>query len=165
MSKLSLIVAMDQNRLIGNSGKLPWHIPWDLQYFKRITMNANVIMGRRTYESIGKVLPNRTNIIITSDQNYIVSNGIVVNYIEDALRYAIDTGKETFVIGGSSIYEQSLHLVDLLYLNEIQAKFEGDSYFPQLDQKVWSVDKEEIIEAIGENGVVYTIKRRIMKRI
>jgi len=163
MNKLSMIVATDINGLIGSDGKLPWHIPWDLKYFKKTTLNSNIIMGRTTYESIGKVLPNRTNIIVTSDQSYAIENAIVVNNIEKAMEHT-STVKETFVIGGRSIYEQFLPFVDRLYLNEIQEQFNGDTYFPNIDDDDWIVDSEDIVEAISGDMITYTIKSKVLRR-
>lgn len=163
MKKLSMIVATDIDGLIGCDGKLPWYIPWDLQYFKKTTLNSNIIMGRTTYESIGKVLPNRTNIIITSDQNYAIENAIVVNNIEKALEHT-NTEIETFVIGGRSVYEQFMPLVDNLYINEIQERFNGDTYFLKIHETDWTIESEDIIEAISGDMITYTIKRKVLKR-
>ncbi|PYY28180.1 dihydrofolate reductase [Paenibacillus illinoisensis] len=157
MSKLSIIVATDQNGLIGNQGKLPWHIPWDLKYFKEKTLGANVIMGRTTYESIGKALPNRTNIILTSNKSFMADNCVVINNIDEVLRFAADSDKDTFIIGGSSIYEQTLALVDEMYMNIIQTVFAGDTYFPSYCAENWSTVKEQIVETTA-NNTSYKIK-------
>lgn len=163
MSKLSIIVATDQNGLIGNQGKLPWHIPWDLKYFKEKTIGANVIMGRTTYESIGKALPNRTNIVLTSDEHYHANNCIVVNNIEQVLNYAKESTSETFVIGGSSIYKQFISYVDDMFINEIQSMFVGDSYFPEYNREEWNIAHEQLVETTAD-GVGYKIKVKYIKK-
>ncbi|PYE51450.1 dihydrofolate reductase [Paenibacillus barcinonensis] len=165
MSKLSIIVAMDENRLIGNNGKLPWYIPWDLKYFKEKTMFKNIVMGRNTYESIGNVLPNRTNIVLTSDLNFKSEGCIVVNNIEDVLQYIDKSDIESFIIGGSSLYEQFIPLVDEMYINLIQHTFKGDSYFPSYDENDWDICTEETVEVTGDK-TVYKIKtKHLIKKI
>nr|WP_145401748.1 dihydrofolate reductase [Paenibacillus xylanexedens] len=163
MSKLSIIVATDKNGLIGNNGKLPWYIPWDLQYFKEKTVGKNVIMGRKTYESIGKALPNRTNIILTSDSKYKAKDCIIVHNIEDVVSLSEHSNKETFIIGGSNVYDQFLPIVDNLYINEIQYRFRGDSYFPLIDEEEWNIVTEETVEATG-NATIYKIKVKYLKK-
>ncbi|WP_063562892.1 dihydrofolate reductase [Paenibacillus sp. O199] len=164
MSKLSIIVAMDKNGLIGCEGKLPWHIPWDLKYFREKTLGANVVMGRTTYKSIGKALPHRTNIILTSDKNYKTNNCIVVNNIDEVLRYTEKSTADTFVIGGSSIYQQFLPYVDDMYINQIQSVYNGDAYFPQWDKEEWDTVQEQVVETT-EDDTVYKIKVKYIKRI
>ncbi|MCP1184923.1 dihydrofolate reductase [Paenibacillus sp. 1781tsa1] len=146
MSKLSIIVATDKNGLIGNDGRLPWHIPWDLKYFKEMTVGKNLIMGRKTYESIGKILPNRTNIILTTKENYQAEGCIVVNNMDEVIKIANESIVDSFVIGGSSIYEQFIARVEDMYINEIQSVFEGDAYFPTYDENEWDVTEEQLIE-------------------
>ncbi|WP_340032662.1 dihydrofolate reductase [Paenibacillus sp. FSL K6-1122] len=164
MSKVSIIVAMDKNRLIGDMGRLPWHIPWDLKYFKEMTLNKNVVMGRTTYESIGKALPYRTNIVLTSDSNYTAKDCIVVNNISEVYDYINESNQDTFIIGGSSIYEQFLPLVDSMFINEIQHTFNGDSYFPLFDENEWDIVTEQTIEAT-EDVTTYKLRVKYIKRI
>ncbi|WP_336761293.1 dihydrofolate reductase [Paenibacillus sp. USHLN196] len=164
MSILSIIVAMDENRLIGNNGKLPWHIPWDLKYFKEKTMFKNIVMGRNTYESIGKVLPNRTNIVLTSDLNFKAEGCIVVNSIDDVLQYADKSDRESFIIGGSSIYEQFIPLVDEMHINLIQHTFKGDSYFPSYDENDWDIYTEETVEVTGDKTVYKINTKHLIKK-
>ncbi|RPK31740.1 dihydrofolate reductase [Paenibacillus xylanexedens] len=163
MSKLSIIVATDKNGLIGSKGKLPWHIPWDLTYFKEKTTGANVIMGRKTYESIGKTLPNRTNVILTSNSDYNQKGCIIVNNIDDVLKLSADSHNETFIIGGSKVYEQFIPIVEDLYINEIQHTFHGDSYFPNFNGDEWDIYTEETMETT-EDAEIYKIKVRHLKR-
>src|SRR3990167_10858678 len=127
--KVSIIVAVaGEKRVIGKKGSLPWYIPQELKRFKEITMGHPIIMGRKTHESIGRVLPGRTNIIITREPNYQAEGCIVVHSLEEALRQVQD--EEVFVIGGGEIYKQALPLADKLYLTYIDKEIEGDTFFP-----------------------------------
>ena len=135
--KISIIVAIaGEKRVIGRKGGLPWHLPEELKWFKTITMGHPIIMGRKTYESIGRILPGRTNIIIAHDPNYSVEGGLVVDSLEEALRYAqgkLD-GDEIFIIGGGQIYEEAINLADKLYLTYIDKEVEGDTFFPDYSE-------------------------------
>ncbi|PWJ39393.1 dihydrofolate reductase [Sediminitomix flava] len=138
----SIIVAKALNDVIGNGNKLPWYLPADLKHFKQQTEGHHVIMGRKTFESIvdrnGKPLPNRTNIIVTSDREYYADGCVCVHSIEDAIAYAKDAGEdEAFIIGGAQVYEQSIDLVDVLYITEVKDSFEGDVYFPSVMMENW----------------------------
>ena len=135
---ISLIAAMDKNHLIGKNNDLPWRLPADLAYFKKVTMGNTIVMGRKTFESIGKPLPGRENVIVTSQQDYKVEGASIVHSIEELLQLDKDS-KELFVIGGARLYEQTLAHADRLYLTEIQEQFEGDAYFPAIDEYKWSV--------------------------
>lgn len=145
-----MIVAHDLNYVIGKDNDLIWHIPEDLKYFKKITMNKRVVMGRKTFESIGKLLPNRINIIITSDYDYKVEGAIVYNSL-DELR---TNESEYIIIGGTTIYEQLLNEVDVLFATVIEHEFEGDSYFPKYNHLFDIVDSKEVITS----GDQYSIK-------
>lgn len=129
---LSLIVAMDRNNGIGYDNGLPWHIPEDLRFFRETTIHKPVIMGRLTYESIGRPLPDRTSIVLSRDPNYQSYGIVAVTSLQDALGLLSlqKTCYEAFVIGGSAIYEQALPLVDRMYVTHIDAEFKVDSYFP-----------------------------------
>lgn len=145
---------MSENRVIGKKGVLPWYIPGDLKRFRERTTGHPIIMGRKTYESIGKPLPKRTNIIITRDENYKVDGGIVVNSLEKSLREA--QGKETeeiFVIGGGEIFKQSLPLTDRLYLTIVHQKIDGDVYFPEYSEFTKEIFKQDE----ESNGYKYTL--------
>lgn len=127
---ISLISAMGRNRVIGINNTLPWRLPADLKHFKQITLGKPVLMGRKTYESIGKPLPDRTNIIISGDSNYQIPGCSVVNSIDAALAAA--TGyEEIMVIGGAALYQQLLPRADRLYLTLIDENFNGDAWFPE----------------------------------
>jgi len=126
---INIIVATSKNRVIGKSNDLIWHLPADLKRFKEMTTHNTIIMGRKTYESIGKPLPNRRSIVITRDINYKLYGCDVVNSLEEALELCDDN---CFVIGGGEIYKQSLIYADKIYLTEIDEDFDGDTYFPEL---------------------------------
>ena len=129
MTEISIIVAVGKNNVIGSDGKLPWHMPADLKRFKELTTGKPVIMGRKTYESIGKPLPNRTNIILTRSADYEAGGCIVVNSLDEALE-ATEGEKEAMIIGGASIYAQFLPKARRIYMTQIDALIEGDVYFP-----------------------------------
>ncbi len=137
---ISCIVAKAKNNVIGLNNKMPWHISEDLKYFKRITSGHSIILGRKNFESIGKALPNRTNIIITRDKAYKCPGCIIANSIERALKIAYDQGDtEVFIIGGGQIYAQTQEYWDKLYVTEIEESFEGDVFFPILNIKEWKM--------------------------
>ncbi len=133
---LSIIVAMDTNNLIGNNNALPWHLPADFAYFKRTTTGFPVIMGRKTYESIGRPLPNRQNIIVTRDPNFSADRCQTIPSLDEIPR------TDAFILGGSTIYEQMLSRVDRLYITRIHHEFTGDAYFPKLSEE-WQLTSEE----------------------
>lgn len=136
MSRLSLIVAMARNRVIGIENRLPWHLPGDLKYFKGLTMGHHIIMGRKTYESIGKPLPGRITVIVTRDPDYSQEGCLVAHSLAEAIELAKDDS-EAFFVGGSSLYAQALPLADRMYITEIRADFEGDAHFPEFDKGDW----------------------------
>jgi dihydrofolate reductase len=143
--KISLIVAMASNRVIGNNNHMPWHLSADLKKFKKITMGAPILMGRKTYESIGRPLPGRTNIIISRNSEYRQGGCLVFNDIEAAIKKGCETAGEIFVIGGSGLYEAILPIADTLYLTIINKEFEGDTFFPDIDLNAWTeVERENI---------------------
>ena len=136
MTRLSLIVAMDENRLIGNDNQLPWHLPADLAFFKRTTMGKPILMGRKTFQSIGRPLPGRRNIVITRDRNFVAQGCELSNSIDAALALCGDA-EEVMLIGGASLYEQTLERADTLYITRIQHAFNGDTWFPEFDESDW----------------------------
>lgn len=133
---ISFIVALTDDHVIGRDNQLPWHIPADLAHFRRMTTGKPVVMGRRTYESIGKPLPNRHNIVITRDTSFRAEGCTVVHSIEDALAAAGDV-PEIMVIGGAEIFNTLLPRADRLYLTYVHAEIEGDTFFPPLDPDAW----------------------------
>ncbi|WP_102263314.1 dihydrofolate reductase [Mesobacillus jeotgali] len=142
---ISLIWAMDENRVIGYHNQLPWRLPEDLKFFKRVTMGHPIAMGRKTYESIGKPLPGRENIVITRDEDYGPEGCTVIHSIEEMLAYAAENkSEEIFVIGGAEIFKEVLHHADKLYLTMIHHQFEGDTFFPVFDIDKWELESREI---------------------
>jgi len=140
---LSIIAAMDRNRLIGNNNALPWHLPADFAHFKKITMGKPILMGRKTYDSIGRPLPGRLNIVLTRSENLQIEGVEVVTSFQDAKKL-LSESQELMVIGGSGIYQLLLNEVDRIYLTIVDETFEGDAWFPELDMQQWQqVEKVE----------------------
>ena len=139
---ISSIVAVSENNVIGKDNSLIWHLPADMKFFKEKTTGHCVITGRKNYESIPekfRPLPNRINIVITRQKEYIAPGAIVVGSLEEAFEKASQTGNdEVFIIGGAEIYKQSMHLTDKLYVTKIHHNFEGDAFFPEIDPKHWT---------------------------
>ena len=141
---ISLIVAHSSNRVIGIDGQLPWHIPDDLKYFKSITMGKPIIMGRKTFDSIGKPLPGRLNIIITKNTDLTIEECVVVNNLEAAITEAKNYFKtqdtdqeEIFIIGGAQIFKQSMEFANKIYITEVHAEYAGDVFFDELSDNDW----------------------------
>ena len=143
---ISMIAAMAKNRVIGLDNDMPWHLPADLKHFKQTTLGKPVIMGRKTYESIGKALPGRLNIVVTRDTHYQLDDAVVVNTCEqaiDAAKNHVSGAQEVMIIGGGTIYQHFLPLCERLYLTQIDLEVEGDTYFPDYNAyaewtKSWS---------------------------
>ncbi len=138
-----MIAAVARNRVIGRAGALPWHLPGDLAHFRRTTLHKPLIMGRRTYESIGKPLPLRENVVVTRDATFTASGCTVAHSVSEALALCADRG-ETIVIGGASLYTECLERAERLYLTQVHADLEGDVWFPALDLRAWNeVERRE----------------------
>ena len=142
MIAISIVVAMSRNRGIGRGNQLPWQLPEDLQNFKSITMGKPLIMGRKTYDSIGRPLPGRTNIVVTHSQRWFPSTVLIANSFEEALSLAKGVcyqtgGSEVMVIGGEMIYRAALPIVSRLYLTEVEAEIAADTFFPDFDKAQW----------------------------
>lgn len=159
---LSAIVAMSENRVIGIDNQLPWRIPADLKHFKTITTGHPILMGRKTFESIGRPLPNRTNIILTRNANYDAPGCVVVTSIDDAIAKA-DPATEIFIIGGAEIYQQCLARVDQLYLTIVHEQFEGDAFFPELNSMEWR--EEDRVDHVADNENPYAYSFIKLRRI
>ena len=141
---LSLIVAMDQNRVIGLNNDMPWHIPNDLRYFKERTSGHTIVMGRKTFDSLGRVLPNRKHVVLTRSDKAFPDEVIVLHEFEEILQYAkTHDDKEIFIIGGGELYKQMLPHVDRMYITKIANSFEGDVYFPAFDERDWKLTSKE----------------------
>ena len=132
----SLVVAVARNGVIGRDNRLPWRLPDDLAYFKHVTMGHPVVMGRRTWQSIGKPLPGRTNIVVTHDPAFQAPGCVVAHSLEEAWR-AAEGADEVCVIGGTSLFAETLPLADVIHLTEVEADVPGDTYFPEFDRAAW----------------------------
>ena len=148
---IALVVAMAENRVIGKENKLIWHLPADLKFFKNLTTGHPIIMGRKTYESIGKPLPNRTNIIITRQADFTAEGCLVAHSLTEALMMAQQLDSDIFVIGGAEIYKQAMFLADTIYLTEVHHTFEGDTFFPEIDSVLWHETSREEHKADEKN--------------
>ncbi|MOA06881.1 Dihydrofolate reductase [compost metagenome] len=151
--KISLIVAMDTNNVIGNNGDLPWKLPKELEYVKKTTMGYPIILGRRNFESIGKALPGRRNIIVTRDKSYSAEGCEVVNSLEETFKIT-ENEKEIFIFGGEEIYRLFLPYVDKLYITKIYHEFEGNIYFPKIEFEKW--DEVSVSKGIIDENNPYT---------
>lgn len=156
---ISTIVATAKNNIIGRNNDIPWYLPADLKYFKKVTLNHHIIMGRKCFQSIGRPLPKRTNVIVTRNPFFVVSNALVVNSIEEALNIAKENGEEeVFIIGGGQVYELTKHLWNRVYLTEVDLEVDGDVYFPKLDSEKWQEVSSEKHQADEKNEYDYTFK-------
>ena len=142
-TRISLIAAVAENRVIGRANKLPWHLPADLQHFKRLTMGKPMIMGRRTWESLPGLLPGRRHIVVSRNRDFAAAGCQLVHSVNDALRLA-EEAPEVMIIGGAAFYQQLLPYASCMYLTQIHAEIEGDSFFPGFDELDWhEVDREK----------------------
>jgi len=152
---------MARNRTIGRDNALPWHLPEDLKFFKRVTMGKPIIMGRKTWESIGRPLPGRCNIVISRNKNFTAHGIATVSSLHQAISLAEqislrDGGDEVCVIGGAEIYAQALPQADRLYLTQVHAEVEGDTLFPEFDLSQWEEVEREDFAASGSNSYDYS---------
>ena len=159
--KLSVIVAAAENGVIGRNNELPWHLSEDLKYFRRVTMGKPLVMGRATFESIGRPLPGRTNIVVSRRAGYAPEGVRVVTSVEGALDLArdialLDGAEELMVIGGAQIYAAALPLADRLYFTEVHAHVEGDARLPQIDWSTWREVSRERHAAVEPNPYAYS---------
>ncbi len=154
MTAISLIAAMAKGRVIGHANTLPWRLPADLKHFKENTLGKPVLMGRLTYESIGKPLPGRRNIVITRDDSYRAEGCEVVDSIDAALA-AVNDAEEVMVMGGALLYQQMLPRADRLYITYIDAEFEGDAWFPEWEAEAWEERSREAHTADEKNPYDY----------
>src|SRR5918996_2751313 len=159
-SRRSMIVAMAANRVIGREDRLPWRLPADLRRFKALTMGHALVMGRKTYDSIGRPLPARRMIVITRQADWRRDGVEVVHSLDEALRAAQRDGTDTevFIAGGGEIFQQALPVTDRIYLTRIEAEIPGDAYFPQLDARDWRIVEQEHHDASDESPYPYTFE-------
>lgn len=164
MSDICLVVARSDNGVIGRDGGLPWHLSSDLKYFKQVTMGHPVVMGRRTYESIGRPLPGRENIVITRDLDYAAEGIIVTCGLDDALAVAQDApgGERVMVIGGGQIYAAAMARATHIILTEVHATIDGDTVFPAIDPATWveTARDDRPLEQEGEPALSFVILER-----
>ncbi|MFT5164819.1 MAG: dihydrofolate reductase [Saprospiraceae bacterium] len=156
---ISAIVAVAKNNVIGRDNDIPWHLPADLKYFKKTTLDHHIIMGRKSFESIGRPLPKRTNVIITRNPFFIASNCLVTRTVEEALMIARENEEsEAFIIGGAQIYDLTKDHWDRLYLTEVDLEVEGDVLFPELNMDEWTLVSEDPQKADEKNEYDYNFK-------
>jgi len=148
--RISLIVALAENGVIGRDGDLPWRLSSDLRRFKSITMGHHIVMGRKTYESINRLLPGRTTVILTRMPGYHVEGAIVADSLNAAID-KIEGDDEVFIIGGAEVYRQSIGTAERLYVTAVQADVDGDTYFPDIDWQQWQLIEEELHSADEKN--------------
>lgn len=156
---ISLLVAMDDKRGIGNAGKLPWHLSSDLKRFRALTMGHHLIVGRKTFESIGKPLPGRQTIVVTRDGSFKREGCFVAGSVQNAIALARERGEtEVFVIGGAEIYAQALDAADRVYLTKVHAEVDADTFFPELEREAWIEKQNTDHPADKENQYAFTFK-------
>lgn len=153
---ITIIAAIAENNALGKNNQLIWHLPADLKRFKKTTLNHCVIMGRKTFESLGKPLPNRTNTLITHDKNYKAEGCIVVNSLKEALQLALKEDENPFILGGAEIYKQAMPFADKLDLTFVHHKFDADVFFPEIDKKIWKETSREDFKADEKNKYNYS---------
>ena len=139
----TIVVAMGKNNEIGLENQLLWHLPKDLKHFKEMTSGHPIIMGRKTYESIGKPLPNRTNIVISRKNDWFEEGILIVGSIKEAIKFAKKIDENAYIIGGGNIYKQTLDLADKLEVTLVDAELDADTFFPKINEKIWQKTNEE----------------------
>ena len=149
---ITIIAAIGNNNVLGKDNQLLWHLPKDLKHFKSLTEHHPVIMGRKTYESIGKPLPNRTNIVISRKENWFQEGILIVSSIKEAIKFAKKIDENIFIIGGGNIYEQTMDFADRLEITQVKADFEADTFFPKINEKIWMKTREECHEKDDKNN-------------
>lgn len=157
--RLSLVVAASENNVIGKDNQLLWHLPNDLKFFKNTTWGMPVIMGRKTFESVGKPLPGRTNIVITRQENWSADKVIVVKSMQEAIEQSSSMdAREAYIIGGGEIYKQSMDIADRIYITRVHAELEGDTWFPEIDQNKFELISSLPFSADDAHQYAYTFE-------
>lgn len=160
----SIIVAASENNVIGKDNRLPWHLPADLRYFKNTTWAMPIIMGRKTFESIGKSLPGRHNIVITRNKDYKADGATVVSNLNDAIKAAEDNDvNELFIIGGAELFNSTMDQAQKIYLTRVHATIDGDVFFPALNKEKWELVSEKNMEADEKNE--YALSFQVWEKI
>ena len=139
---ITIVVAMGLDHEIGADNQMLWHLPKDLKHFKELTSEHPIIMGRKTFESIGKPLPNRTNIVVSQKKDWFEEGILIVGSVKEAVKFAKKIDEQVFIIGGGTIYEQTLELTDKLEITLVQTKLEADTFFPKINPKIWHKTQE-----------------------
>jgi len=160
MTQLSIIVAVAHDGVIGVNNTLPWHLPEDLKRFRALTMGHHIIMGRKTYDSLGRLLPGRTTVIVTRNENYKVEGALVANSLEAAIALC-ENDDEVFLIGGAELYQAGLKLAHKLYITEIELEVAGDAFFPKLVSTEWQETEREA--HTSEKGLNFSYATYIRK--
>lgn len=160
MTKLSIIVAIAKNRVIGINNTLPWHLPEDLKRFRALTMGHHIIMGRKTYDSLGRLLPGRTTVIVTRNTDYKVEGALIAHSLQDAIALC-KADDEVFLIGGAELYQEGLKLSSKLYITEITLDVEGDAYFPEYSSDEWQESSREA--DVSEQGLAFNYVTYVRK--
>ncbi len=142
MTQLSIIVAIANNQVIGINNTLPWHLPEDLKRFRALTTGHHIIMGRKTYESLGRLLPGRTTVIVTRNKDYQLEGALIAHSLEAAVALC-QNDDEVFLIGGAELYQDGLKLADKLYITEVDLTVDGDAFFPEFDLNFWQETSRE----------------------
>ncbi|MBC7615940.1 MAG: dihydrofolate reductase [Pedobacter sp.] len=155
MNKLSIIVAISENNAIGKNNQLLWHLPADLKHFKEITMGHTIIMGRKTYDSIGKPLPNRRSIVITRSKDLVIEGVEVVNSLAHAIELC-KQDEEAFIIGGAEVYKQAISYATGIHLTKVHQNYEADTFFPEINPTAWREINSITYPADEKNNVAYT---------
>jgi dihydrofolate reductase len=150
---ISMISCMDKNRTIGDNNSLPWHLPADLKHFKEVTMGNTIVMGRKTYDSIGRALPGRTNVVLTRDSSW-HADGVEVYHTIQSLLDATK-GQQLFIIGGEQIYKQFMDKANKLYITLLDHSFTGDAFFPKIEANQWKINSEVIGKKDSKNNYNY----------
>ncbi len=153
MKNLSIIVAVADNNVIGINNTLPWHLPEDLRRFRALTTGHHIVMGRKTYESLGRLLPGRRTVIVTRNKNYQVEGALIANSLESALALCEDDN-EPFLIGGAELYQAGITLANKLYLTKVNVSVEGDAFFADINLNDWHLSEKK--DHIAESGLEYS---------
>jgi len=155
---VSIIVAMSENRVIAKDGVMPWHLPDEFKHFKETTLGHHVIMGRKTFDALGKALKGRRNLVITRQKEAFLGDAVIMHSLDQALEFAeTHDEEEAFVIGGGEIYRQTLPLADRLYLTVVHHSFNGDVFFPEINYDEWQVSRKERHEADARHKHAFTV--------
>ena len=162
MKNISLIVAVSSNHVIGKDNTLPWHLPEDLKRFRALTTGHHIIMGRKTYESLGRLLPDRITVIVTRNKNYHTEGAVVVHSLQEEIEVCANDS-EAFIIGGAELYQQGLQYAEKLYLTQVNATIEGDAFFPSIDAQIWRENARE--SHVSVNGLAYDYVTYIRKNM